>query len=325
MRSSPTRVYCKIKRRCLSLYTAQKYKVKAESEVNRKKETRKSMFPGKQAHVIVIGNEKGGSGKTTTAMHITCALLHEGFEVGVIDLDLRQRSLTRYMENRLYRSEKSGKPLLMPRLARVRPSENSNVNNARAEDISMTNTAVDRLIDADFIVIDCPGSDTAISRAAHARADTVITPLNDSFIDFDMLAHVDPDTLEVIEPSLYADMIWESRKLKARENGGAIDWVVMRNRLGNFNAKNKERLGGILNELSKRFGFRTAPGFHERIIYRELFLNGLTLLDLTEQGTDLEINMSHISARQEVRNLLTCLNLPHLTPTDKKKELSKVG
>ena len=308
-----TRVYCRVKRRSPDTYTASGYKIKKTANARRKDETKNNMLPGKKAHIIVVGNEKGGSGKTTTAMHVTCALMHLGFEVGVIDLDLRQRSLTRYMENRLCRTERRGQRLLMPRLARVRPSENGNVSNARAEDISMTNTAIDRLIDADFIVIDCPGSDSAVSRAAHARADTVITPMNDSFIDFDVLAHVDPDTMEIVEPSMYSEMIWESRKVKARESGGNIDWIVMRNRLSALNAKNKEKVGAVLKELSQRFGFRLAGGFTDRVIYRELFLNGLTLLDLTEQGTDLEITLSHISARQEVRNLLTALQLPNVT------------
>ena len=111
-----------------------------------------------------------------------------------------------------------------------------------------------------------------MSRAAHARADTIITPLNDSFVDFDLLAHVDPDTMEIVAPSVYSEMVWESRKNRAREDGGNIDWIVMRNRQSQVNARNKEKVGNVLHELSQRFGFRVASGFTERVIYRELFL-----------------------------------------------------
>ncbi|MEM6603421.1 MAG: division plane positioning ATPase MipZ [Pseudomonadota bacterium] len=309
------RVFCRLKRkkRALKKGTLRGYKVIEVNDVNQADEGKeKEMLPGKKAHVIVIGNEKGGSGKTTTAMHINCSLLHLGFEVGIIDLDLRQRSFTRYMENRLSWMDRRDVKLLMPRYARVRKSENPDLSNARAEDIAMTNAAIDRLSDADFIVIDCPGADSPLSRAAHARADTVITPLNDSFVDFDLLAHVDPDTMEIVAPSVYSEMVWESRKNKARSNGGNIDWIVMRNRQSQVNARNKEKVGGVLNELSQRFGFRLAAGFTERVIYRELFLAGLTLLDLSERGTGMEMSMSHLSARQEVRNLLSSLQLPHV-------------
>lgn len=270
------------------------------------------MQENKKAHVIVIGNEKGGSGKTTTAMHVTCSLLHLGFQVGIIDLDLRQRSFTRYMENRLSWMSRRKKELLMPRYARVRKSENSNLSSARIEDISMTHSAIDRLSDADFIVIDCPGADSPLSRAAHGRADTVITPMNDSFVDFDLLAHIDPDSMEIAAPSLYSEMMWESRKNRARIDGSNIDWIVMRNRQSQVNARNKEKVGNMLYDLSQRFGFRLATGFTERVIYRELFLIGLTLLDLSDPNVDIEMSMSHLSARQEIRNLLTSLQLPHV-------------
>lgn len=309
------RVFCRIIKK--KIHTKDKfntYLVKNSDNTNiiNHEAKEKHMLPGKQAHIIIIGNEKGGSGKTTTAMHITCSLLHLGFEVGIIDLDLRQRSFTRYMENRLSWMDRRNIKLLMPRYARVRKSEHSDLSNARAEDIAMTNAAIDRLSDADFIVIDCPGADSPLSRAAHARADTIITPLNDSFVDFDLLAHVDPDTMEIVSPSVYAEMVWESRKNRARLDGGNIDWVVMRNRQSQVNARNKEKVGNLLIELSQRYGFRLAGGFTERVIYRELFLAGLTLLDLMEKGTGVEMSMSHLSARQEVRNLISALQLPHV-------------
>jgi len=310
------RIYCRLIRKKKNINAILRgYVIRDDKKINidhKKQEAMHKMLPGKNAHVIVIGNEKGGSGKTTTAMHVTCSLLHQGFEVGIIDLDLRQRSFTRYMENRLSWMDRRNIKLLMPRYARVRKSENSDLSSARTEDIAMTHAAIDRLSGADFIVIDCPGADSPLSRTAHIRADTIITPMNDSFIDFDLLAHVDPDSKEIVAPSVYAEMIWESRKLKARENGGHIDWIVMRNRLSQVNTKNKEKIVALLSELSQRYSFRVAAGFTERVIYRELFLAGFTLLDLSERGTGIDMGMSHLAARQEVRNLLTTLQLPHV-------------
>ena len=259
------------------------------------------------AHVIVVGNEKGGSGKTTTATHTAAALMHAGLTVGIIDLDLRQRSLTRYMENRLSRNERHGAELTIPRYARVRPLSDTPL--AAAESVR---EAVRRLSECHFIVIDCPGADSPYVRAAHALADTVITPMNDSFLDFDLLAYVDPDTLEIAAPSIYSEMIWESRKIRARTDGGTIDWVVVRNRLSAMHAKNKERIVYLLDSLSHRYGFRTASGFSERPIFRELFLSGLTLLDLSDHNPLIDVSPAHLSARQEVRHLMAFLQLPHL-------------
>jgi chromosome partitioning protein len=162
----------------------------------------------------------------------------------------------------------------------------------------------------DFIIIDSPGSDSFLSRLGHSVADTLITPMNDSFVDFDLLATVDPESYEIRAPSLYSEMVWDSRKKRALSNHSSIDWIVMRNRLTSIDAKNKRRIADILEALSARIGFRIAPGFGERVIYRELFPQGLTLLDLQDAKAGVKMTMSHLAARQEVRDLLTTLNLP---------------
>ena len=64
--------------------------------------------PGKQAYVVVCGNEKGGSGKTTTSMHLAVALLNAGYKVATVDLDSRQLSFTRYIENRILWARRQG-------------------------------------------------------------------------------------------------------------------------------------------------------------------------------------------------------------------------
>ena len=66
------------------------------------------------AHVIVVGNEKGGAGKSTVAIHLAVALMRMGKTVGVIDLDLRQASLSRYLENRRRWADARGVTLPMP-------------------------------------------------------------------------------------------------------------------------------------------------------------------------------------------------------------------
>ncbi|MCA1777229.1 MAG: division plane positioning ATPase MipZ, partial [Loktanella sp.] len=82
-----------------------------------------------------------------------------------------------------------------------------------------------------------------------------------------------------------------------------------RNRLGAQAMVNKEKMTRVIDKLSKRIGFRTAPGFNERVIFRELFPRGLTLLDLRDIGVK-GLNISNIAARQELRDLIRALDLP---------------
>lgn len=266
-------------------------------------------------HTIVLGNEKGGSGKTTTAMHVIASLLSEGLRVGSIDLDSRQRSLSRYVENRRNWSEANDVPLAMPDHHVVDRSDAEVLTEQHREERQAFETVYAKLTATnDVIVIDSPGSDTFLSRLGHAVADTIITPMNDSFVDFDLLAQVNPDTYEVKRPSLYAEMVWDARKRRAIADGGTIDWVVMRNRLSSLDAKNKRRVEAGLEALSDRIGFRIAPGFGERVIFREMFPSGLTLLDLREKGAGGGLSMSHVAARAEVRQLISTLELPDLHP-----------
>ena len=249
------------------------------------------------AHTIVIGNEKGGAGKSTVAMHLCVGLLRMGMSVGVMDLDVRQRSLARYIENRSRWIRNTGAPLPMPEVARIDASQARDLDAAEAEEARHFEESLKRLSEkCNFIIIDAPGGDTFLSRIAHSAADTLITPLNDSFVDFDLLGDVDPQTLEVARPSFYAELVWECRKQKAQTTRRPIDW----------------RVGEALDNLSRRVGFRIAPGLSERVIYRELFPMGLSLLDLTDAGSGVAFTMSHVAARQEIRDLMIVLKLPGL-------------
>jgi chromosome partitioning protein len=269
--------------------------------------------PDARAHRIIVGNEKGGAGKSTVAIHLAVALMRMGKRIGVIDLDIRQGSLTRYLENRQRWSETRGVSLPMPERVSLQASTARSLDTAEDEERANWRRAMDDLRErCDYIVIDAPGSDTHFSRLAHAEADTLITPINDSFVDFALLADIDPDSFEVGRPSAYADMVWTGRKLKAKAEKTPIDWVVMRNRVSMLDARNKRRVGQGLKALSQRIGFRLSPGFSERVIYRELFPSGLTLIDLTEAGSSMPFTMSHVAARQELRELLIVLKLPGL-------------
>ena len=243
-------------------------------------------------------------------MHVATALVRMGYKVGALDLDTRQRSFSRYIENRAEFIRRTGISLPMPDLGRLPNVSQSKL--APGENISdrRISEAVARLeAENDFIVVDCPGSHTRLSEVAHSLADTLVTPLNDSFVDFDLLARIDPETGRVVGPSVYSEMVWSARQLRAQAGLQPIDWIVLRNRLGTQNMHNKRKVGKALDELSKRIGFRVAPGFSERVIFREMFPNGLTLLDMRDAGIG-GLNLSNIAARQEVRDLIKALNLP---------------
>lgn len=258
------------------------------------------------AHVIVIGNEKGGSGKSTVAMHLIVSLLRGGLRVGTIDLDARQATLTRYIENRRVYAAQHGLTLPMPDHYPIPPTGNQALDEGRLAEVM-----ADLKTYCDTIVVDTPGSDHYLSRAGHSYADTLITPLNDSFIDLDVLARVDPETMRITGPSHYAEMVWEIKKRRAVRDGGSIAWVVLRNRLSHVGARNKQVMEKLIRDLAGRIGFYQIQGLGERVIYRELFLTGLTLLDLNKDGVDVEMSMSHVAARQELRQLLDAIGRAH--------------
>ncbi len=259
-------------------------------------------------HVIVLGNEKGGTGKSTVAMHIITSLLRQGYTVGSIDVDARQGTLTRYVENRRLRKENKGEDLPLPQHEAIFRSALQDTVEAETEDRIKLESTISSFQSCDYIIIDTPGSDNYLSRLAHSYANTLITPLNDSFIDLDMLVRLNPDSLNILKPSTYAEMVWDQKKQRAIRNGGSIDWIVLRNRLSSIYSRNKEEMEKVLSALSKRIGFRLVAGFGERVIFRELFLSGLTLLDMRESNTPL--SLSHVAAKQELANLMDLIQLP---------------
>ncbi len=261
-------------------------------------------------YIIVLGNEKGGTGKSTLSMHLIVHLLRLGFKVGSIDIDARQGTLSRYIENRQKFIQTNNKELPNSSHHAILRSNRPTVVDAQQEDKEKFLACLETLKDKNFIIIDTPGSDTFLSQLSHSYADTLITPLNDSFIDLDMLARINNETREISGPSTYAEMVWDQKKQKLLRDRTQFDWIVLRNRLSSIYAKNKEEMQSLLNKLAQRIGFRLASGFGERVIFRELFLQGLTLLDLKDVG--IEMTLSHVAARQELRALLEMINLAPL-------------
>ena len=248
-------------------------------------------------HVIVFANEKGGTGKSTTAVHVAIALAMKGARVSAFDLDHRQRTLGRYLDNRAATARRTGHDLPIP-LHETHDGEN----------LVKFQDSLERLsADADFLVIDTPGRDDRFARMAITNADTLVTPMNDSFVDFDLIGQVDPETHKVVRPSFYSELVWEARKKRALADGSTIDWVVLRNRLQHIEARNMRRVSEAMEQLSRRVGFRVISGLSERVIYRELFPQGLTMLDSREFGA---MGLAHVAARQELREMVTGLALP---------------
>jgi chromosome partitioning protein len=264
------------------------------------------------AHVVVLGNEKGGSGKSTTAMHVAIALLKAGQRVATIDLDSRQGSFTHYIHNRRDWAKHAKLPLEIPQHHCVARGEGLKVDENEALEFSGFAEAIVAVEHThDFVVIDTPGSDSYLTRLAHSMADTLITPVNDSFVDFDVLGTIDPETFTVTGSSHYAEMVREARRQRRIVDGKLIDWVVLRNRVSALGSRNKRLMGEGLEELAQRLNFRFVEGLADRVVYREFFPRGLTALDTLDEATlGVKPSLAHLTAQEEIAGVLAMLKLP---------------
>jgi chromosome partitioning protein len=277
------------------------------------------------ACVIAVGNEKGGSGKSTVAMHVAVALLKRGKSVATVDLDSRQRSLSHYVENRQAWAKRLGRALEMPGHICFDdqidyPSAAGHVS--AAEVLADT---VDTLMPTyDFVVIDTPGYDGGLMRQAHAMADILVTPLNDSLVDLDVLGTLDADTLAVTGLGPYAATVDEARSERLNAGRPPTDWIVLRNRLSMTASRNKRQVDAGLQGLSDKLGFRYVEGLAERVVFREFFLRGLTALDDIDEATlGTRPTMSHVTARQEVERLLDSMRLDALIESGRPQSLNR--
>jgi len=259
--------------------------------------------------VICVANEKGGSGKSTVAVHIAIALLRAGQSVATVDLDGRQRSFTHYIDNRLAWARQRGKELPAP----THICLDDEPDFSAAQDEAAGRAALERTVatlaaNHSYIVIDTPGHNHDLARAAHVMADTLITPLNDSFVDLDVLASVDPETFAIADISHYAQAVEQARRERQASGKPDIDWIVLRNRLSMLASRNKRYVGDALQDLSGRLGFRCVEGLAERVVFREFYPRGLTAVDdLDESTLGTRPTMSHATAQMEVQNLLAAL------------------
>jgi chromosome partitioning protein len=245
-------------------------------------------------------------------MHVAIALLGLGQRVATLDLDLRQKSLTHYVDNRRLWARQCRTELSMPSHSCVPRGCTQSLDDNEAIEFTAFVDALTAIEDShDFIVIDTAGSDSHLTRLAHSMANTLITPLNDSFLDFHVLASIDPATYAVTGESHYARMVREARQQRRLADGIQLDWVVVRNRLSALDARMNERMAAGLAELGSRLGFRSGTGLAERGVYREFFPRGLTAADAVAESTHgTRPNSAHAAAYDELMNLLGELNLP---------------
>ena len=259
--------------------------------------------------VIVVANEKGGSGKSTVAVHMAIALIKSGQRVATIDLDARQKSFTHFIENRRVWAKQVARDLEMPDhfcFGKVHyPSAEDEAAGCKA----LSDTVETLARTYGVIVIDTPGHDSYLMRLAHSLADTLITPLNDSFVDLDVLGTVDPSTFEVTGTGHYSQMVQAARRQRQFDQA-STDWIVLRNRLSTISSRNKRLVGGGLQQLSRWLDFRCIEGLGERVIFRELYPRGLTAVDDIDEITlGTRPTMSHVTARLEMQNLLAAILL----------------
>lgn len=267
-----------------------------------------------RGRVLVFGNQKGGSGKSTMAMHCAIGLMRLGFSVGTIDLDGEQASLSKYLKNRFEMMKKSGLELPMPEHIKLYPSKEKSVVDAGLEEGYHLTEAISELQEKnDFVIIDTAGRLGYIYELAHSFADTVITPINDSFIDLDVIADVEADSYNkgayrVKAPSSYSAMVWKQRQNRMKRGQGPTQWVVLRNRIPKKLDQQNGHIEALLQQASKRFMFQLAPGFTERSVFRNMFVDGITLLDWQDiEGNELTLDI--VQARYEVRSLLETIGL----------------
>ena len=260
-----------------------------------------------RAHVVVLGNEKGGTGKTTLAMHVVVALLARGLRVATVDLDMRQRSFSRYIHNRVAWRRRTGRALAVPDHYEFAASTADRRSRMRDEDYDALAGALHAIEGThDVVVIDTPGHDHHLMRLAHTVADTLVTPLNDSFVDFDVLGEVD-DAGTVRRVAHYAETVRAARRRRRDLDEPEMDWIVVRNRMAHLDTRNRAALAVALDRLAGEIGFRAAPGVSDRVVFREYFGRGLTALDVAE-GPD--ATASQRAARREIEGLIEALRLP---------------
>lgn len=253
--------------------------------------------PRASGHIIVVANEKGGVGKSTMAFHLCVGLAEKGYRVAAIDLDRRQQSLARALDNREGTARRLGIALPSPVFTALENQSGAML----CQEIARIGWG------CDFIIVDAPGHDSAVARRAIAMADTLATPVNSSFVDLDLLGRFDPVSMKLKAPGCFSMLVNELRAERARREMKPLDWVVLQSRTRHHGSHNQHRIDEALQYMSTSIGFRLGQGLSERVAYRELFLLGLTHLDLRRIP---DLARTQVHARGEILRLLDDLDLP---------------
>lgn len=246
--------------------------------------------------VITVANEKGGAGKSTLAAHIAVSLASAGYRVLAIDLDRRQRSLSRFFASRDATARRLGVGLPMVRHLVLNQTSGAML----FQEIARAGP------DCQVVVIDAPGADSPIVRRAIAMADKLVTPVNLSFVDLDLLAHLNPVTQDYVSPGCFAEAVQGLAETRAEMGLAATDWIVVPNRIRSGSDKARESCFAALRRLTTQVGFRLGTGLGERAAFRELQLLGLTQLDLHHIP---DLPRAHSVARKEILRLHSELQL----------------
>lgn len=251
---------------------------------------------------IVLGNERGGVGKTTLAANLGVAIARSGITAALLELDGRQRSLARWLERRVATARRNSESLTIPAHEVLVPARFDSISLNEERDFAMLSAAVERLDRiADVIVADTASGDSYLTRLAHSLADIVLTPVEDSFAARDLLA------------GGYGRTIAEARRSRDGMGDGRVDWIVVENRRGAVPGRADGAIGMPLAALAREHGFRTAPGLREQLVHRALFAEGRAVCDATpHEGLRLPLSATdaRVAARQEVEALVSALYLP---------------
>lgn len=221
-------------------------------------------------HTILFANEKGGVGKSTLAFHTAVALANRGYQVLAVDLDARQRSFARTIDNRHGTAVCLGIDLPTPRCVVLdKPS-----GALLAQEIARLGAK------CDVVVIDAPGHDVPVVRRAIVIADTLVTPVNASFFDLDVIARFDPVTDRMREAGPFARTVLDLRAEQDKRGSKPAEWIVVKNRVRIAEKSHLARTIPRLEQIAEKFGLRLAEGLRERVAYRALLQFGLTAPDL---------------------------------------------